>query len=87
MSEEIDNTFQIDEQASSDSQMDVLSGGQAYCFVTRQSNYKTIRADSRDEAQRKGNRNIIFGPVQFCHDGACVHEDEGYPNSDESCDA
>ena len=52
MSEEIESTPQIDELAFSDSQMDVLSDGQAYCFVTRLSNYKTIRAESRDEAQQ-----------------------------------
>lgn len=53
---------------------ELASGSQSFCFVTRQGNLKTIMGESRDEAQAKGDRNIIYGPVQFCHDGACVNE-------------
>jgi hypothetical protein len=57
---------------------ELSSGSQAFCFVTRLGTVKTIMAESRDDAQAKGDRNIIYGPVQFCHDGACVNEDGSF---------
>ena len=83
----MENSADNVEGVSTDSEEYLAAGSQPFCFVTRQSNYKTIRGESRDDAQQKGNRNVIYGPVQFCHDGACVHEGESYPNSDESCDS
>ena len=53
---------------------ELSSGSQAFCFVTRLATLKTIMAETRDDAQAKGDRNVIYGPVQFCHDGACTNE-------------
>jgi hypothetical protein len=67
------------------SQEDLLSGTQAFCFVTRLASFKTIMAESRDDAQAKGNRNIMYGPVEFCHDGACAHEDASFIDYSNEC--
>jgi hypothetical protein len=53
----------------------MADGDNKYCFVTRLGTYKTITGSTRDDAEAKGNQSLAFGPVEFCHDGACSVED------------
>jgi hypothetical protein len=73
------------DQPSSKMEEALDAGPAAFCFVTRQSSFKTIRANTRADAQAKGNRNVAYGPVNWCHNGACIKEDQGYPDPDEGC--
>jgi len=57
-----------------------------YCFVTRQGVYKTLTGENREDAQARGNRNVIIGPVEFCHEGACRNEGGSFPDNSEPCE-
>jgi len=58
---------------------------QPFCFVTRQGTYTTITGSDQAEAEAKGNRNIIIGPVEFCHAGRCRAEGKSVLEAPSEC--
>jgi len=40
----------------------------------------------RNDAQQKGNMDIVIGPVEFCHDGACRVEGGSILDTPNECE-